>query len=701
MSSYPSDTPDHGRRSRFVTLCQQLLALAVVVAVLTPAARTVTMDVRPADPIDVVPGDLGLRSAEFPSKVPTKPVSTEVDEYALTAPAGRARAALRASAKAVRGGESITSEPFPVEGYGTVGVTWSPGTKVDEEGINVRVRTKLNGAWTGWTEADYHDEHGPDPKSREAKRARPGTEPVLVGEVEAVQVQVATKEEAPADMKLAVIHPGKAAATAQEKPAIDTSRLAREGETADPEVATPEGDTEGDDLTMQAGSFTPRPKIYSRAQWGANEAIRDKGSLNYYEVHAGFVHHTVNANNYTADQVPGIIRGIYSYHVRSRGWSDFGYNFLVDKFGRIWEGRYGGVDRPVVGAHTSGYNQYSFAMSAIGNFDTARPSSAVLNAYGALFAWKLSLHGVNAASTAQRVGTKTFRAINGHRDAGSTACPGRYLYAQLGTIRTLAARAQQGWGGRELAGNYVGGAEPDLLTRSKRTRTLVIHGVAQREGIWRLTGAVDTKIPIWWASAIYRAGDWDRDGYNDVFIQRASNRELLLYRGKGGGAFHRPVTLVTGISDMFLISAPGDVTGDGWPDLMGQRRGGPMRVYPGRGMRGVSPGFTAYGAVGGSHNIAVGRWDADGAPDNIVRSGPQLALYRGNGPGGWTSRTALPNSAGGYDWMVGMGPMGPGRTPSVLIRIKATSQVWYLPRSGTGFGRGIPMNKRPNYDLAG
>ncbi|MCG8153836.1 hypothetical protein GUY44_25400, partial [Pimelobacter simplex] len=50
MSPYPTEIPERTRRGRFVTLCQQLFALAVVVAVLTPAARTVTMDVRPAQP---------------------------------------------------------------------------------------------------------------------------------------------------------------------------------------------------------------------------------------------------------------------------------------------------------------------------------------------------------------------------------------------------------------------------------------------------------------------------------------------------------------------------------------------------------------------------------------------------------------------------------------------------------------------------
>ena len=90
---------------------------------------------------------------------------------------------------------------------------------------------------------------------------------------------------------------------------------------------------------------------------------------------AGFIHHTVNANTYTSAQVPALLRGIYAYHTQSRGWRDIGYNYLVDRFGRIWEGRYGGVGSPVVGAHTLGYNEVSFAMSAIGNFDIAEPAA--------------------------------------------------------------------------------------------------------------------------------------------------------------------------------------------------------------------------------------------------------------------------------------------------------------------------------------
>ena len=159
---------------------------------------------------------------------------------------------------------------------------------------------------------------------------------------------------------------------------------------------------------------------------------------------AGFIHHTVNANSYTPAQVPALLRGIYAYHTQSRGWRDIGYNYLVDRFGRIWEGRYGGVGSPVVGAHTLGYNEVSFAMSAIGNYDIAAPPQAVLSAYARLFAWKLSLYNIPADASRVYVKNRWLPAINGHRDVGQTACPGRYLYAKLPYVRTLARSVQNG-----------------------------------------------------------------------------------------------------------------------------------------------------------------------------------------------------------------------------------------------------------------
>ena len=141
-----------------------------------------------------------------------------------------------------------------------------------------------------------------------------------------------------------------------------------------------------------AAAAAGQPPIFTRAEWGADESLRD-GSPNYSStIKAGFVHHTASANGYSAAEVPKILRGIYAYHTKSNGWSDIGYNFLVDRFGRLWEGRYGGISKPVIGAHTGGFNTDTFAVSAIGNYDKVAAPAAMTDAISRVLAWKLSLH---------------------------------------------------------------------------------------------------------------------------------------------------------------------------------------------------------------------------------------------------------------------------------------------------------------------
>ena len=713
MSQNPLARTPH--RARFVTVCQQLLALGLIVAVLTPAANVVSLDVVTQRP-GTSPGTAAGPSAPAAfaayasatrkkSVLPDEPVEATIEEYALTAPANArvAPGSLKAKRTAGLGGKTtLTSLPLPVTGYGTVGVTWGAGQNLAEDAIGVEARMQTDAAWSDWMPITYHDEHGPNPGTAEATRARPGTDELIVGDVDQVQVRVITDRAAPSDMKLAVIDPGVTTKTAVEGPELDT---APDDEPADDDlvpipgaVAEPEAAIE-----LQAATYTPKPVIYSRAQWGADERLRDAGSLRYFEVHAGFVHHTVNANDYSRDEVPGILRSIYAYHTKSRGWSDVGYNFLVDRFGRIWEGRYGGVDRPVVGAHTLGYNDDAFAMSAIGNFDIAQPSNAMIQAYGALFAWKLSLHGVTATSAKQFVTSRNFRAVNGHRDAGSTACPGRYLYAKLSEIRRLAGEAQRGWDGRQLESNLGAGPLPDLVVRRRSDgQAFVIPIKTRRDGTFKAAKPVATGRSLAMANRIMNAGDWDRNGYGDVMFRHRANGALYLYLGSADGRFRGPVRLASGFGKVRLLAAVGDMTGDGWPDLMGQPARGDMRIYPGVGSQGLRPSYVAYRRLPGGKHIPVGLWDGDGAPDTLLRRNGAMSLYRSNGPGGLIGAKALPMSSAGYDWVVGISDVRLTGHSDLVFRNRTTKQLYLVEATATGFAAPVLLGSGfGDYNMVG
>jgi len=186
------------------------------------------------------------------------------------------------------------------------------------------------------------------------------------------------------------------------------------------------------------------PVIHTRAEWGADESMRRANPLYATSVHMLFVHHTDTTNDYSASQVPSILRSIYTYHVRANGWNDIGYNYLVDRFGQIWEGRYGGVTRNVVGAQTLGFNTGSVGIAYIGDGQSTALTDAARAALVSLISWRLDLAHVDPRSTTPMVsggnpkyaaGTQvTLRAVSGHRDGTLTDCPGDAIYAELPDI---------------------------------------------------------------------------------------------------------------------------------------------------------------------------------------------------------------------------------------------------------------------------
>jgi flagellar hook assembly protein FlgD len=193
----------------------------------------------------------------------------------------------------------------------------------------------------------------------------------------------------------------------------------------------------------------PRPSIIRRSEWGADESIVRARPSYASAVRFAVVHHTAGTNSYSASESAAIVRGIERYHVLANGWNDIGYNFLVDKYGQVFEGRGGGITRNVVGAHAQGFNTGSTGVAVLGNYESGRISGAARAALVKLLAWRLDLAHVDPLSRLTWIsggnpkypaGTSvSLRAVSGHRDTGPTSCPGSALYAQLpGIARDVA-----------------------------------------------------------------------------------------------------------------------------------------------------------------------------------------------------------------------------------------------------------------------
>ncbi len=198
----------------------------------------------------------------------------------------------------------------------------------------------------------------------------------------------------------------------------------------------------------------PRPAIVPRARWLEKDAPSQPPARYDDEVAAVFVHHTDSPNGYDCADSPRIIRGLYTGQTDAKHWDDIGYNFLVDRCGTIYEGRAGGVDRAVVGAHTQGFNHRTSGIAALGTFTAGVPvPQAMTDAIAALAAWKLGLSDVDPRGSVRLTSSNSLSryaagttvllpTLAGHSDGYMTSCPGAALAERLPAIRELAARLQ-------------------------------------------------------------------------------------------------------------------------------------------------------------------------------------------------------------------------------------------------------------------
>jgi hypothetical protein len=203
--------------------------------------------------------------------------------------------------------------------------------------------------------------------------------------------------------------------------------------------------------TPVAQALAPKPQVVSRAGWGADLAsggCPPRGPPQYGSVQAAVIHHTVNANDYTAAEAPSIVLGICRFHVYGNGWNDIGYNALVDRYGTLYEGRAGGLKQPVVGAQAQGFNSLTTSIASIGDHTSEAPTPQAQRSIIQFLAWKMAIdHATPVTASVQltsaggsesryAAGTLvTVPRILGHTTLGLTACPGGALIPLIPQIQ--------------------------------------------------------------------------------------------------------------------------------------------------------------------------------------------------------------------------------------------------------------------------
>ncbi len=287
--------------------------------------------------------------------------------------------------------------------FSMVGVTWS-GPAPDSVGLRVRQGM----GWSDWMAV------GPADGAVEAADA---SEPVWTGPSRQVQVRAVQGPLPAPGVSVVLIDPGR----------------------EPPDRSPP--------ATLTAGGLP----VISRAGWGADESLRCSDPDYDDRVKAIALHHTAGGNRYDPEDSAGIVRGIYAYHVRTLGWCDIGYHALVDRYGRVFEGRAGGLDRPVIGAHAGGFNRQTSSVAMMGRYTGEQATDAMTDELARFLDWKLGVHTLDphgetvlvsndgGTSRYPRGTTVTVPVLFGHRDVGVTECPGDDGYALLPGLRAAAA----------------------------------------------------------------------------------------------------------------------------------------------------------------------------------------------------------------------------------------------------------------------
>ncbi|HUW17489.1 MAG TPA: N-acetylmuramoyl-L-alanine amidase, partial [Actinomycetes bacterium] len=628
----------------------------------------------------------------------TQPVPGSLADY-LAAARGLSPAV--AARRAADVAPAVLTARTSTDQFSMLGVTWLPSpTPVD---LVASVRTRTDGSWTGWKELEQLADTASGDEL--AASTRMGTAPRWVGDSDGVQVRVdVVVGRLPDGLRIDLVDPGTS-------PADD-----------DIDAAPP---------ASSAAAAAARPPIITRAQWGADESLRDRNLAMSRTIKASFVHHTAGSNSYTRAQAPAVVRGLLAYSTGSVGYADIPYNFLVDKFGRIYEGRAGSITGSVRQAATGGFNTDTMSVVAMGNFVSKAAPDVMVDGISRILAFRLSTYHRNPMGTKvlvtedgpsrYTVGQKVkFNVISGHRDAGYTACPGTRLYQRLPEIRRTVKRL--------MGANFV---EPGLSTHrvaygdatavTARSRSLTamdwqltVTRVCQNTVVQTRTGTVAPGSPL---KVLWR-------GRDDQGRQVPAGRYLVTL--SGASATSQAVTWKSGVQIQVGSPAPPATTSL----LAGSPVGRYVAVTP-RKLAATSGGFGLAAPVllGADSRIRVPVLGRGGVPSsnvsavavNVLASCAGRDTSLSVGPSTVRSGDAFAVSVDGGESARGLAVSGIGPDGAITIRNSrgtvsaAVSVVGYWTTAGGGDGfvplspttlpgtaSGLPVGPTPvTLDVAG
>lgn len=605
------------------------------------------------------------------------------------------------------GSYSLTTAPLDTEEFQAAGIIWE-GTSP----ARVEVRSKDEKGWSNWAEVGIE---------KPAENRQPGSEPYIAAGATGIQVRAVGKE-LPTDLKAVLLTGEKNTVKEKEitpNPATENPDSNKSPEqvsesttgyinsgtaftaenasaplstTVNTQVLTTKSAaiTAGAPALQKPVSFlsslqtaasravsiktaTPaRPTITSRAGWGAGRA---GWNPSFATLRGAVVHHTAGSNNYTASEVPGIIRSIFHYHTYTLEWGDIGYNFLIDKYGNIYEGREGTLRSPrgqmAVGAHAYGANTHSVGISILGSYMYGvQPTTASLNSLQKVIAWQFGMGNVNPyGSWVPSTGKQTPN-IAGHRDVFSTACPGS-VYEHLGAVRAgvkqiLANANNTNSGGSTIPGSNVNSTFTNIpfTSNTKYTDNKKIGWGWPNQGVWA-------------------AGDFLENGYSDMLLRTRDGR-LLIYDAQAGDSWASPRQIGNGWNIFTELYTGVDFDGDSHIDIIGKDATGRLFLYPSDG----NGYFRAPRQIGNGWNIFKSIFLVEKGINNQptfygINSRGQMYAYPTNGRSTFYAPRLL---SGNYAAMQAVGNAGDwntdGKTDIIFLNEKKELLLGYGSTAG-------------------